>query len=365
MAGILDTMTGTRRVNAKRPVTIGEVAKRAGVSVGTVSNFLNRPDTVAPATSERVQAAIQELRFVRNANAGQLRGGHFRALGLIVIDVANPFFTEVARGAEDAAHEAGYVTILCNSDESAEKEERYLQVLEERRVECVLITPVGADSPRLRQLQERGHAVVLLDRTSPRADQCAVAVDDVRGGEIAVEHLLRLGHRRVALVSGPLSIRQCADRAEGARRATERAGLDPGEVLDVVECPSMTVAAGREAAPRLLDGEHRPSACFCANDLLALGVLAAAQAAGRGVPDELAIIGYDDIEYAAGSSVPLSSIRQPKYELGHAAARLALAEAREGDRHAHQQVVFQPELVVRESTGRGRRAAGDGSTSPA
>jgi LacI family transcriptional regulator len=350
MAAILDRMSaqGRRRAD-RRPVTIADVAKRAGVSLGTVSNYLNRPDAVAPATSARVQSAIKELRFVRNANAGQLRGGRFRALGLVVIDVANPFFTELARGAEDAAHEAGYVTILCNSDESAEKEERYLQLLEERRVECVLISPVGEDSPRLRQLQERGHAVVLVDRTSPRADQCAVAVDDVRGGEMAVSHLVELGHRHIAYVCGPLTIRQCADRAEGARSALVRAGLDPEEALRVVECSSLTVAAGREAVPRLL-GPDGPSACFCANDLLALGVLAGAQAAGRAVPEQLAIVGYDDIEYAGSGAVPLTSIRQPKYELGHAAAQLALAEARDGDAHAHQQVVFQPELVVREST---------------
>lgn len=351
MRGTLKRMEpNTRRPGTGRPATIGDVAKHAGVSVGTVSNVLNRPDAVAKATTERVQRAIAELGFVRNANAGQLRERHFRALGLVVIDVANPFFTELARGAEDAAHEAGYVTILCNSDESAEKEERYLQLLEERRVECVLISPVGHDSPRLRQLQERGHAVVLVDRRSPRADQCAVAVDDVRGGEMAVAHLLELGHRRIGYVCGPLSIRQCADRAEGSRRALAAAGLDSDEALRVVESPALTVAAGREAVIALCGGDEPPTAVFCANDLLALGVLAGAKAAELAVPEDLAIIGYDDIEYAAGGAVPLSSIRQPKYELGHAAAKLALAEAREGDQHAHQAIVFQPELVVREST---------------
>jgi LacI family transcriptional regulator len=338
---------------------MAEVAERAGVSVGTVSNVLNQPGVVAPRTRERVHAAIRDLGFVRNANAGQLRGGRFRAVGLIVIDVANPFFTELARGAEDAAHEAGYVTILCNSDESPAKEERYLQLLEERRVECVLISPVGDDSPRLRRLQERGHAVVLVDRMSSRADQCAVAVDDVRGGELAVGHLVDLGHRRIAYISGPLSIRQCADRAEGARRCLSEAGLDAETALRVVECASLSVSAGRQAAARLLTADAAPTACFCANDLLALGLLAGVQAAGWTVPDDLAIIGYDDIELAAGGAVALSSIRQPKYELGFAAAQLALAEASEGARHAHQQIVFQPELVVRESTaGRGTPAPG-------
>jgi LacI family transcriptional regulator len=350
MNAILDSMPAARRRRDHRAVTIGDVAKRAGVSVGTVSNFLNRPNAVAPATSARVQQAIEELRFVRNANAGQLRSGHFQALGLIVLDVANPFFTEVARGAEDAATEAGYVTILCNSDESIEKEERYLQVLEERRVECVLISPVGEDSQRLRGLRERGHAVVLVDRTTAQADQCAVAVDDVRGGELAAAHLIEAGHRQIGYVCGPLTIRQCTDRLRGTRRALENAGLDPEESLQVVEQTSLTVASGRDAVSMLTSADPTPTACFCANDLLALGLIAGAQSAGLNVPGDLAIIGYDDIDYASGCTVPLTSVRQPKYELGMAAAKLALAEALEPEQHAHQQIVFQPELVVRDST---------------
>jgi LacI family transcriptional regulator, galactose operon repressor len=343
-------VTASGRTKAHERVTIGHVAQRAGVSAGTVSNYLNRPHTVAPATRTRIQAAIEELRFVRNANASQLRSGRFRAIGLVVLDVANPFFTEVARGVEDAARDADYVTILCNSDESIEREQRYLEVLEERQVECILISPVGDAQRQLRTLRERGRRVVLVDRTSPSADQCAVAVDDVRGGELAVAHLLETGHSRIACVSGPLSIHQCADRLAGARRAVDAAGRDPDEVLEVIELASLSVTSGREATGRLLGRRDAPTAAFCANDLLALGLLAGAQADGRSVPDELAIIGYDDIEFAADAAIPLSSIRQPKYELGHAAARLALDEARDPAGHAHQQIVFQPELVVREST---------------
>jgi LacI family transcriptional regulator len=331
------------------------VAKRAGVSAGTVSNYLNRPEAVALGTRERVQKAIDELRFRRNANASQLRSGRVRAIGLVVIDVANPFFTEVARGVEDAALAANYVTILCNSVESIDRENRYLDVLEERQVECVLISPIADDQPRLRALQEQGRSVVLVDRTSPRADQCAVAVDDVRGGELAVAHLLDTGHRRIAVVTGPLAIRQCTDRLRGARRAVANAGLDPDTVLRVVEVPSLTVASGHGALEQVA-GDDGATAAFCANDLLALGLLAAAQAAGRRIPEELAIVGYDDIEFAAGSSVPLSSVRQPKYELGYAAAKLALEEVGDAEHHAHQQVVFQPELVVRQSTAGGRHA---------
>lgn len=345
-------------------VTIRHVAARSGVSVGTVSNVLNRPESVSEATRERVQRAIAELGFVRNANAGQLRTGRFRALGLIVLDITNPFFNEVARGAEDAANQAGYLTILCNSEESAEREHRYLDMLHEQRVDGILISPVYDDSARLGS-RRQGPAIVLLDRMSSRGDLCAVAVDDVRGGALAAAHLVELGHRRIAYVTGPLAIRQCGDRLRGARQAIERAGLDPDAVLRVVERPTLATHAGRDAGQAMLDADDRPTACFCANDLLALGVLAALHAAGRDVPRDMAVVGYDDIQFAASASVALTSVRQPMYRLGFAAAQLALTEVvQEWEQHVHQQVVFQPELVVRESTGpppgRRRRARAGG-----
>src|SRR5262245_19896619 len=145
------------------PASIREVAERAGVSVGTVSNVLNRPDVVAPATRDRVRAAIAELGFVRNESARHLRAGRSRTVGLVVLDVSNPFFTDVARGVEDAASDAGLAVILCNSDESPSKERRYLSLLQEQRVQGVLITPVDAASDRLADLRARGIPVVLLD----------------------------------------------------------------------------------------------------------------------------------------------------------------------------------------------------------
>jgi LacI family transcriptional regulator len=331
-----------------------DVASLAGVAVGTVSNVLNHPDLVRPLTRARVEAAMEQLGFIPNGSARQLRAGRSRCLGLVVLDVTNPFFTEVARGVEDYAQAAGYAVILCNSDEADDKERRYLRVLEEQRVRGILITPVHGRAPELRRIRERGTPVVLLDRPGS-AGQCSVAVDDRRGGEIAVSHLLGLGHRRIALVNGPVAIRQCADRRRGALRAVERAGLDPAAVLTEVTVPAMNARAGAAAAVELLGQGPgpRPTAVFCTNDMLALGLLRRLGQAGVTVPADLAVVGYDDIEFAADAAVPLTSVRQPKYQLGRAAAELLLDEADRPDQHEHRRFVFKPELVARASSGAG------------
>ena len=333
-----------------------DVASLAGVAVGTVSNVLNHPDLVRPLTRARVEAAMEQLGFIPNGSARQLRAGRSRCLGLVVLDVTNPFFTEVARGVEDYAQAAGYAVILCNSDEADDKERRYLRVLEEQRVRGILITPVHGRAPELRRIRERGTPVVLLDRPGS-AGQCSVAVDDRRGGEIAVSHLLGLGHRRIALVNGPVAIRQCADRRRGALRAVERAGLDPAAVLTEVTVPAMNARAGAAAADELLGGGPKPTAVFCTNDMLALGLLRRLGQAGVTVPGDLAVVGYDDIEFAADAAVPLTSVRQPKYQLGRAAAELLLDEADRPDQHEHRRFVFKPELVARASSGAYRRRA--------
>lgn len=329
--------------------SIREVAARADVSVGTVSNVLNRPDLVSAATKERVHAAIEDLGFVRNESARQLRVGRSRTLGLVVHDVANPYFTGLSRGVDAVADAAGLAVMLCNSDGAAAKEERYLALLEEQRVQALLVTPVGVTAGRLAQLQRRGMAVVLLDQPARRANLCSACVDDVTGGDLATRHLIGQGHRRVAYVTGPSHTGRSRDRLDGARRAFHDAGLSD-EALSVVSTPGLSVREGQEAGDRLLAARPRPTAAFCASDLLALGVMRAVLDAGLRIPDDVALIGYDDIEIAVSATVPLTSVRQPRGLLGHTAAELALEEAREPGRHQHRHVIFQPELIVREST---------------
>jgi LacI family transcriptional regulator len=343
---------------ADTPVSIREVAALAGVSLGTVSNVLNRPDVVAEPTRSRVQDAIKKLGFIRNESARQLRAGRSRTIGLVVLDVANPFFTDVARGVEDEASESGLAVILCNSDDQQAKESRYLEVLEEHRVQGILITPVSGADERLARLQRRGTPVVLVDSRSPSRGQCSVSVDDVLGGDLAVSHLLEAGHEQIAFVGGPLSIRQVADRRDGAVRALERAGKAAAD-LHMIETPALNVSAGQRAGAAIarIAADARPTAVFCANDLLALGVLQEMTNHKIRVPEGIAIVGYDDVDFASAAAVPLSSVRQPRHQLGRAAAQLLIEEALGADAHRHRQVVFEPDLVVRKSSrGRPRRA---------
>jgi LacI family transcriptional regulator len=330
------------------PPTIKEVAARAGVSPGTVSNTLNRPERVNPRTRTRVLAAIDELGFIRNGSARDLRVGRSRTIGLVVLDVGNPFFTDVARGVDAVVEENGCVLTLVDLGGDMERQRRHLDNLEEQRVQGVLITPVDDDDPRLEELVARGIPVVLVDRRSPDGRRCSVAVDDVRGGRLAAEHLIGQGHRRLAFVGGPARLRQVADRLQGA--AAVVASAADAAPLVVLDRPGMTIDDGLDAGEHLASLEARPTAVFCANDLLALGVLQALTTAGLRIPEDVAIVGYDNIVYAAAAAVPLSAVRQPRSALGAAAAQLLFEEIRSKPDHHHRQVVFQPELVVRASS---------------
>jgi LacI family transcriptional regulator len=326
-------------------VSVVDVARKAGVSLGTVSNVLNRPDRVSVKTRERVLAAIDELGFVRNEAARQLRAGQSRTIGLVVLDVGNPFFTDVAAGVERSAASANLSVILCNSNDDVRRENHYLSLLREQRAYGILITPTGKSSRLIQSIRNGGTAVVFVDRTSSRR-HCSVSVDDVAGGEMAVAHLRKLGHRRIAFVGGPMRTPQVADRLSGARAAAGN------RKIDVIETPDTTVAAGRATGQRIaaMSARARPSAVFCANDLVALGVLQEMTRRGLRVPQDLAIVGYDDIDFAAAAAVPLTSVRQPRAQLGQAAADLLIEEVASPEDHRHRQVVFAPELVVREST---------------
>jgi LacI family transcriptional regulator len=330
--------------------SVRDVALRAGVSVGTVSNVLNHPEKVSPASVERVQRAIDELGFIRNDAARQLRNGRSRTIGMVVLDVRNPFFTDLARGAEDEAAASGLTVTLGNSDENPQREATYLDLFEQQRVYGVVISAYADVTERLVRLKKRGIPAVLVDRSSPDGAFSSVSVDDLAGGRLAVEHLISLGRTRLAFVGGPREIRQVADRLEGARAAV---AAHPGVSLEVIEIDALTVIAGRAAGSGIVAraADERPDAIFAANDLVSMGLLQAfaMQGADVAVPAQIALIGYDDIDFASAAVVPLSSIRQPSALIGKTAVELLLAEA-EDPSALSQQVVFQPELVVRAST---------------
>lgn len=327
-------------------VSLRDVAAAAKVSVGTVSNVLNRPEVVSASTLSRVQETIRNLGFVPNGFARQLRSGYSRTLGLVVPDVGNPFFTEVARGVEDAARKRDYAVFLCNSDESLEKEDRYINVLMEQQVRGVLLTPADIKTDRIDALRARGISVTLLDRELEGRNQCSVSVDDVHGGQIAIEYLASLGHKRIAWVCGPAKIPQVADRGAGVAKAAKLSNVE----IVQLEVQLMNATNGEGAARDLLALDVLPSAVFCANDLLALGVMRELLNEGIRIPEQVAIVGYDDIQFAPSAAVPLTSISQPAYQIGVTAADLILSECESDLTHEHQQIKFQPRLIERASS---------------
>lgn len=341
--------------------SVRDVAAHAGVSVGTVSNVLNHPEKVQPETVSKVQASISILGFIRNDAARQLRVGHSQTIGFVVLQAGNPFFSDVARAAEEAVRGEGLSVLLANSDEDAEREDAYLALFEQQRVHGVLISPAGDVSERLRNMRGRGIASVLVDRNGRESGLSSVSVDDVVGGRMAVEHLLALGRRRIVVLAAHFEIRQVADRVAGAREAVDRV---PGAVLEVVDIGELDVLAGRAACAHVLgrpDGAG-PDGVFAVNDLIALGLLQSLVMSGEvRVPEDVALIGYDDIAFASSSVVPLSSIRQPSRLIGQQAIELLLQHAAD-PRLPARQVVFQPELVVRASTAGAER---DAAASPA
>jgi LacI family transcriptional regulator len=369
-----------------------DVAQLAGVSIGTVSNVLNRPDVVAPGTRARVQAAIAELGFVRSESARLLRAGSSQVLALLALDLADPFFVGVLRGAEGAARAADIGVLVMDSASSAASEATHLSMLAQQRVRGVLVTPADVSGATLAQFGRARIPYVLVDRDIPGGTGCRVLVDDVAGGAMAVAHLIAAGHRRIAYVAGPMELPQYRDRLEGARLAVAEAGGGGGagggsdggagqaggadgaggrggsagevggagetggggagvELIVLPGCAQGDVAAGRDAAARMLGLVQRPTGVFCGNDLIALGMLQGLFAAGVAVPRDVAIVGYDDLEVAAAAVVPLTSIRRPAARVGKAAAEILLEESgASAGQHVHRELVFQPELVVRASS---------------
>ncbi|MGM7679355.1 LacI family DNA-binding transcriptional regulator [Microbacterium sp. A94] len=331
-------------------VSIRDVAQRAGVSVGTVSNVLNRPDEVSAESVERVGQAIEELGYVRNDAARKLRGGVSSTVGFVVLDGQNPFYNDVVRGAEDEATRHGIAILYGNTDEDPSREKVYLDLFREQQVRGLLIAPYGDVMTQLRRFRSSGIATVLVDRFSADSGFSSVSVDSVAGGRLAIDHLIEAGRRRIAFVGGPFEMRQVTDRLAGARAAAENAAVPVD--LEVIATAAMTVEEGAAAGTRVLGRSRRdwPDAIFAANDLLALGLLQSLVIDGRMlVPDEIAIIGFDDNPFAAAAAVPLSSIRQPSRMIGRTALRVLLEEAADSS-SIPRQTVFPPELVIRRST---------------
>jgi LacI family transcriptional regulator len=325
---------------------VKQVAKAAGVSITTVSNVLNGRGRMSAETIDRVRAAMAELGYVRNEAARQLRAGQSRHVGIVVLDLSNPFFVDMIRGAERRAREDELYVLIGNSDRDPQLERSHITIFTEQRARGLLLSPAGDPSDLLDRLKGITPTVV-LDYLPPEGTFSSVSVDDVAGGYLAVKHLLDGGRRHIAVVAGSMELRQIQDRLRGAREAVAE---HPEASLEVVHTTALTVAAGRTAGASLRSrsSNSRVDAIFAVNDLLATGVLLALREdASLRVPDDIAIIGYDDIAIAADAPVPLSSVRQPTELMGYSALDMLLRTERTGE---IETLVFQPELVIRRSS---------------
>ncbi|KDA06752.1 LacI family transcriptional regulator [Microbacterium sp. CH12i] len=328
--------------------SVKDVAAVAGVSSSTVSNYLNHPHMLGEATRKRVRAAIEQLRFVPNESARQLRAGSSKALALILLDAWLPYFNELSRGVEEVTREGGWSLFFSNSNRDGEQELRNIEMFEKHRAQGIIISPLGDVTPRLEQLADRGIRSVTVGPAHDSTKVASVLFDDRGGARLAGAHLVGLGRRRIAFIGDPQSVVQVAERLAGLQDAV----ADSGAQVWVIPTKGLSIADGLSAAETVLARpvEERPDAVFAGNDMVAIGVLTQLLRHGVSVPEHIALVGFDDVEQASQTVVPLTSVRQPGYELGRAAGALLLQQLADPTAPLPATQEFPATLVVREST---------------
>ena len=309
--------------------TISDVAARAGVSTATVSRALNGKSTVDPDLAERVRTAAAELGYQPNGPARNLRRQEAAVVALIISDVENPFFTAIARGVEDVAHEVGYSVVLCNSDENADKENRYIDVALQERVAGVILSPSGT-AASVAKLANRGTAYVAVDRPLPGQDSDVVLVDTRLAAKQATAHLVAQGYERIGCITGPAGVRTADDRLAGYRDALRSAKRRSTPKL--VRRSEYKAAGAHRAALDVMSQPEPPDALLVANSAMAVGVLQALQERGIRPGRDVGLVSFDDAPWAELVDPPLSVVAQPAYEIGAVAARLLLARIADNNR---------------------------------
>jgi LacI family transcriptional regulator len=329
--------------------TIRDVAKRAGVAPTTVSRVINNSGYVSKETRQRVESAIAELGYVPNTLARSLRFKKTNTLALVVPDITNPFWTTVARGVEDAASDRDFNVILCNTDESEAEQEKYLTVLLQKQIDGILLAPARSTAEPVELIQRQGVPVVVLDRRVPCALVDMVRCDSELGAYRLVRHLLTLGHRRIAILTGPQGVSTAEDRVVGYQKALGEMDLDANS--DLVYCGEFTQASGYEMTQQALTATPRPTALFAANNFIAMGSLKALRDAGLQVPEDMTLVSFDDLPPAFNIDPFLTVTAQPAYEMGHQATELLLARLSGLVPTQAQEVVLPTETFVRRSSG--------------
>jgi len=314
----------------------------------TVSRVLNNSGYVSADTRERVQAAISDLGYVPNSLARSLRSKSTRTVALVLTDVTNPFFTTLVRGAEDVASRHDFNLILCNTDESEAKQTQYLTVLLQKRVDGVLLVPARSTSEPVMWLQSQGVPVVVIDRRVPSADVDAVRCDSEQGAYEMTRYLLGLGHRRIALLTGPAGVSTAQDRVSGYRRALSEIGLNGSDELIVYG--EFAPASGYRMAQQVLDLPQRPTALFAANNFIATGAYRAVRDAGLEIPADLTMVAFDDLPAGLAVEPFMTVIEQPAYEMGSRAAELLFARLSGRAPAECQEVILPIRMIVRDSS---------------
>jgi LacI family transcriptional regulator len=327
---------------------IQDVAKLAGVSISTVSRVLNGTARVNAAVAARVRAAIEELHYQPNHAARTLQTNRSRIIGLLITDIQNPFFTTLIRGVEDVAQRNGYSVILCNSDEDPVKERQYIEVLCAERVAGAIVVSTHERQRDLKLFREHNIPIVAVDRRITNLDTDAVLVDNRRGAREAVAHLLANGYRRIGVISGPLTTTTGRERLEGYRQALQEAGLEPDAQLE--RYGTFKEESGRQLAHELLDLEPALDALFVGNNLMTLGTLEALHMRNLRVPDDIAVVGFDEMPWAALSAISLTTVTQPVYEIGSTAALRLFQRLQNPDALTRQEIVLVPTLRIRGSS---------------
>ena len=331
--------------------TMEDVARRAGVSRGTVSNVLNRPSVVSEVTRERVRVAIAELGFVRNHVARSLVVGRANTIGFVIVDLANSYFLDIVRGSEQVADRDAVRLLLANSDVDLTKQDSYLDLFEESRVSGILLAPLDGPMDHAERIRRRKLPVVYVNWPGVEGESCGVVVDEELGGGLAARHVIDAGCRNLLFVGGPLSLAAVEGRLRGVERAV--AETNGAVNLQVWETDRITVPAGLSVGSRIaaLPPRERPDALVAASDAVAAGAVQALLYEGVKVPDDLLVIGYDNNHFASDHVVPISTISQPGDEMGKIATAMLLEEINRDPEHEHRTVVLEPRLIPRTSTG--------------
>jgi LacI family transcriptional regulator len=329
-------------------VTIDDIANELGVANSTVSRALRDEPTISAPVKQQVKRAAALMGYVPNIAARSLRTGKSRIIGLLVRDIRDGLSTEVVPGVEAACAANDYGLLVCNAGDDSMQERSYLHMLQQRRVDGILILTPKSVNPNAYLAAARDTPLVLVDATPDGSPLCAVSVDHVKGLYLSTRHLLDLGHRRIAFLCGPLSLSPCANSAKGYAKAMLEAGIAEADHT-VVATEQTDISAGFAAMLRILKLKPRPTALAVVSDMMAAGALEAARSHGISVPDDFSIVGYDDIPLGALLTPPLTTVNQDKDGLARAAVELLLEEMRSSE-HMHRQVLLTPALVVRGST---------------